>query len=1218
MFGTLPLQQRIGPYWLEETIGQGGMGTVYRARLVHARYGLREGDRVALKVIHPALLAAPRLLERFEREVRLGRSVAHPNVVRTLGEESLGETDGAPRALVMEYVEGQTLRALMEELGRVPEALARTIALALAEGLAAIHDAGAVHRDLKPENVLFTAQNEVKIMDLGVAHLQDASLALSQADAFTGSVEYAAPEQFPGTPGPPDGRSDLFALGIVFHEMVVGEHPFRGEGTRQVLRAILHDHPAKAGELNPQVSPFVEEVISTLLAKRPDARFASAKRLAQALREGEAGAWWTERAQVLRQSLGGTLRRIQVPHETAVVGRESELRALWEAYEQARSGCGQVVLLRGEAGIGKTRLAEEFVRRLTQDGEDVDILAGAYPPGGAATVHGAFSTAFRERLGAENVTPALGALCSPDWYLLPALASLLTGEPRPEGVVPLDRRALCAAFAGVTAALSKARPVVLLIDDLHHAPEVGQTLFADLARTLGDQAVLLIGCGRRRLPAAWVGEIAGLPHAHQLELERLGPQDLHRLLHRALGATQVVRDLEPVITLKSEGNPYFALEIVRNLKEQGRLQRAPNGDWTAVGRTDVIEVPSSLHDLIHARLDGLGELERELLEIAACCGFEFDPLLVAEVAEADRILALRALGAIEARHRLVQAQGRTYVFDHHQVLEVLYAALSPMLREEYHGAIARTLTHRRQARRGDDSEGSIAVDICRHGLRSSDPTVVKPYLSSALAHLQEEHQIVEALGLLAEVLERPDLTDTEQRLRLLLKRNHLLGVGGDRHAQQEVLTEAQRLADELGQRDLHCELAIARAYLAFHQGLLDEAQHHFARARTLAVESGSVRHESQADGGLGLVAYRSGRMEDARRHFERNHRLAEEAGAHATALAALGNLGVVLQALRRIPEALACAEGVMARARAAGDLRIEGKCCANLGILLQGLGRVDEAREHYAKAVEIAGRVGDRMSEAVGQVNLGSVLREQDRLAEAHACLSEALRIGVEIRDPINQAISLDNLGVVALFLGEHEEARERFDAALKLCHDVGSTRDASYVQENRARLAEDEGRPDDAIRLLDEAILLRRESDDPVGEASARATLGRVYASQGEVERAVGCLQQALDLCEKHTASTVLLRALAELVVLGGCDVDRLRGAVQEHAGRVVRDDELRAWFALWRATGDPAALDASRRLLAERVAHAPAASRDTMQRRVPLHRAILEAEHPGEVPPR
>ena len=1206
-------REDLGPYRVEEVLGRGGMGTVYRASLREPRHGLDTGDCVALKVFHPTLLDTPVFVERLEREVTLGVRVAHPNVVRAFGQEALGTAERPHRVLVMEYVAGQTLRALLDESGRISEALARTIGLSLARGLAAIHAEGAVHRDLKPENVLLTPQHEVKIMDLGVAHVRDATLRLTRAEAFAGSVEYAAPEQFPGSSAPPDGRSDLFALGILLYEMVVGVHPFRGEGTRQVLRAILHDHPPKAGDVNPQVSPFLEEVIDTLLAKRPEARFDSADALIRVLVEGESGTWWAGRAQALRQSLGGGLRRIQVPHETAVVGRESELAALREAFECAKSGSGQVVLLRGEPGIGKTRLAEEFARRLAQEGEPFDLIAGAYPPGGVATVHGAFSAAFRERLGAEDLKTVLAGLFSADWYLLPAFAALLTGEPRPAGAATLNRSTMCSAFASVTESLSKTAPLVIVIDDLHSAPEEGRVLFADLARALESQRVLLVGCGRRRLSASWVAEVAAMPHARQLELERLGPQDLHRLLQSALGPSRVVQDLEPTVALKSEGNPYFVLEIVRNLKEEGRIERQPDGTWRARGRTDVVAVPSSLHDLIEARLSGLGEPERDLLEVGACCGFTFDPLLVAEVAGVDRIPALRALGRTETHHRLVHSQGRVFAFDHNQVMEVLYAGLSPMLREEYHAAIAQALVRRLDAGESQETSGSVAAEACRHGLRSTRPELVLPHLGLALEHLQEGFQIGESLRLIEEVLAQPDLVSPNRRCRLLLKQNNLLGVLGKRPAQEAVLAEAAAIAESLGDEALRLDVHLARAHLAFNQGQLDEARRHFEKARTAAETGGDRASLGRAEGGLGLVAYRAGRFEDARRHFEANHAIAEALDDRPTAASALGNLGVVLQALGRQEEALDCSQRVAAAAREMGDLRIEGKCCDNLGILLQSLGRVEEARRSYERAVEIADRVGDRMSQAVGRVNLGSALREQDRLAEARECLVTALDIGREIRDPINQAISLDNLGAAALSMGDHDEARRCFEEALALCRQVGSRRDESYVLENQARLAEDEGRDDDAVLLLEESLGLRREIKYPLGEASTLAILGGVLVRQGRIEQARAAFDEAMRLATAHESPGPLLRALAGRAELADGASDALRAALGRYAGKVEREDEIRAWWALWRSTGDAKALAEARRLLAERVARAPPEYQVSMRTSVPLHRGILEADPPA-----
>src|SRR6185295_5468949 len=324
--------------------------------------------------------------------------------------------------LVMEYVEGRTLRGLLDEIGRAPEELCRHVGREVAEGLAAIHAAGVVHRDLKPENVLVTKDHAVKVMDLGIARLADEALRLSQTGAFVGSVRYAAPEQFRG--GDVDGRADLHALGVVLYELATARHPFEGDDFRAVMRRVLDETPRRCAELNPQLSPFFEEVVHKLLAKRRDERFASATELASVLDEGEAGAWWTARASTIRATTQRPLRRIRIPRETALHGRDADLAKLRALFERAKSGDGQVVLVEGEAGIGKSRLVDEFVGVLQREGEDLNYLFGSYPPGGAATAAGAFSTAYREQFGDAGS----GAWLIQTPALVPAFDALLRGE----------------------------------------------------------------------------------------------------------------------------------------------------------------------------------------------------------------------------------------------------------------------------------------------------------------------------------------------------------------------------------------------------------------------------------------------------------------------------------------------------------------------------------------------------------------------------------------------------------------------------------------------------------------------------------------------------------------------------------------------------------------------------------------------------------------------
>ncbi|MHC4817425.1 MAG: serine/threonine-protein kinase, partial [Planctomycetota bacterium] len=258
-----PVPERIGSREILEVLGVGGMGTVYLAEEAlpddlsrRSSVGAKadasgQRRRVGLKVIHPHLIHSPGYLKRFRREAEIGRRVRHPNVVQTYGVDVVQQDRRHFHCLVMEYVQGQTLRELAEEFEQVPEQLCRHIGLEVAKGLVAIHAAGAIHRDLKPENVLLTDDEMVKVMDLGVAHVSgDEALRLSRTGAFVGSLLYAAPEQFGG--GPADGRCDLYALGLTLYELAGGKHPFLADDVRAVLRLQERGRVRRVSELNPQ------------------------------------------------------------------------------------------------------------------------------------------------------------------------------------------------------------------------------------------------------------------------------------------------------------------------------------------------------------------------------------------------------------------------------------------------------------------------------------------------------------------------------------------------------------------------------------------------------------------------------------------------------------------------------------------------------------------------------------------------------------------------------------------------------------------------------------------------------------------------------------------------------------------------------------------------------------------------------------------------------
>ncbi len=260
-----------GRYEIQQLVGVGAMGTVYRA---HDR-DLTE--MVAVKVLRPELLSDRTLLERFKAEVRLARRISHPAVVRT---HDLGESGGM-YYLTMEYVEGLTARELLDSRGRLAAPAVIALAAQLARALEAAHAQGVIHRDIKPQNLLLDSQGALKVMDFGVSRLAGASAGSGEAGLLIGTPDYMAPEQLLGQDI--DERADLYAVGVVLFECLTGELPFRAESLMaRIVKALNEDPPPLLTE---GVPVALAALVARLLARSRDDRPATATEVARLLEQ---------------------------------------------------------------------------------------------------------------------------------------------------------------------------------------------------------------------------------------------------------------------------------------------------------------------------------------------------------------------------------------------------------------------------------------------------------------------------------------------------------------------------------------------------------------------------------------------------------------------------------------------------------------------------------------------------------------------------------------------------------------------------------------------------------------------------------------------------------------------------------------------------------------------------------------------------------------------
>jgi DNA-binding CsgD family transcriptional regulator len=791
----LPPGSLLADFKIEDMVGRGGMGVVYRAVEVSL------GRPVALKLIAPHLANEEGFRERFVRESRLSASIDHPHIVPVY---AAGEEEGVPY-IAMRFVEGVNLRVEITATGRLEPARAARLVQQIGSALDSAHERGLVHRDVKPANVLISRHGggeHAYLTDFGVTKQRVSTAGPTGTGEWVGTLDYVAPEQIRGEAV--DGRADIYSLGCVLYQCLTGEVPFPRENELATLWAHIDDSPPVASDVVPEVPSALSAVVLRAMAKDPADRFESAGELGAAAMAAAASPSDTTQRHT-RPAAGRPRARAPAG---PLYDRERELGQAGLELDAALSGAGRVLLIEGQAGIGKSRLLGEVARLADERGFDIYSACGMELERDFA--YGVVRQLFEYRVHrlppVERARLFRGAAGLAEPLLLSSERPGAEADGNP-GETPEDR--VFAALHGLywfCAELSERGPILLVIDDADRADQASVRFLAHLAPRLEGLPVAIALARRPAQPGVGAEALADVEQHVAVRLcpPPLSPDGSAALVRERLGRGD--DEFFASCHRAAQGNPFLLGELCATMRADGLAPTA--------AAAPVVERLGP-RNIAHSSLTRIGRTApdaRQLVQAAALLGQGAELRHAAALAElelsraaalADSLMELGVL-ASSAPVQFVHPVVRTAILEDQPAgtRAVLHARAARLLADE--GAAGEVVCAHlmESAPAGDDWVVAQLLDTARSALERGAPESAAALLARALAEPPSGQSRVHVLCDLgrAEAL-GPDPASAVEHLRAAL------GIASERALRDELIAELISTLWHLGRREELLELA---------------------------------------------------------------------------------------------------------------------------------------------------------------------------------------------------------------------------------------------------------------------------------------------------------------------------------------------------------------------------------------------------------------------------
>jgi serine/threonine protein kinase/tetratricopeptide (TPR) repeat protein len=1077
--------KQIKQYKLQKKLGTGGMGQVYKAFDT-----VLERD-VAIKLMHQHLLDDSKNAERLLAEARAAAKLVHPNIVAI---HEIGDSEFGPY-IVMEYVNGYSLRKLITpDKFLEPDQVVNLISQ-ISSGLNKAHSSQILHRDIKTENVLVSQDQLIKILDFGIAKMSNA-IGLTKSGDILGTVEYMAPEQMLG--GEIDHRSDIYSLGVVSYELFTRQLPFSGESAVEIIYKKLNEKPLPPSHFNREINKELDAIVLRALSISKESRWNSAEEFSNSLKDA------LNNPSIIEVNQSGFLNEVtesdskEGPIEpmtisnfkTVFVGRIAEFKKIMQLFNQTKKGNGQTVIIRGEAGVGKTRLSEELKSYARHQNSWVLYGACLYQEGMDAYLP--FIDALREFFSTESHSlpqderDKIKQLIRENVPLLLEfterfMTSFGSKSTKNEDISEDKYENLFDGIFLLISYLAKLKPLVLIIDDLQWADEATLRLFHYLSRQISDSSAMLMGIARTDRfdlhkdgkPTMTVDMLSRLRHeglSEEIEIKRLKHNESVMLIEVSLQKTLFSDEFYDRVYHETKGNPFFLIETLKLLFENGSIYH-DNSVWREKTGQFKLDVPNRVEDVFIRQISGLSDEEKEILGVAALIGYKIDTSVLSKILEIPKLNLLKKFQQIEKDLNILVSNGRDYQFEHPMLRDLLYDGMSQALRSEYHLMIAEEMEAIHKG-----SYGALIGDVAQHFYNGGNYQKSIPLLYEAGMRSFKLSAYKEASRFFEDYLDAvkkdndrfPDeISQTEFYFHLGICYEEILNWDKGLTAFDRWFQLYKEVDDIAGQ--IHALMRIGR--LHFKVGNDEKAIKCYKEALEKLEKNPVKNMFSRIYNNVGLIYFQKEDFEKAREYFSKTIDAVDDEMGQFDRANAFTNLGIISNIFGQHEDALENYNKALDIYSEKPAPENEARVYHNIGMTYSDIGVWDKSIEIFEKCMELLGEATDKQLSALTQLNMGKVYARKGNHKEAKSYTEKALKFFKRIDDILSVAEGYHILGLIETEKRNFFDAKKYFNSSLEINQKAGFKEGTAETLFAMANLMIKQGEIKEAQKAYQESI---------------------------------------------------------------------------------------------------------------------------------------------------